>query len=139
MKVKLLKVSANIDSNDDYTDIVRHVVNSQSDYEEISPSNLSLLEKFVRGHNYSYRRGSGGGDLDYYLIVYGPADLKATEAIEIMVQIEEEKERKTKKERELVEQQRLTKLNETSATRALKKKLRLEKQLEKIKEELEKK
>jgi hypothetical protein len=131
MKVKLILVSAYVEPVDDYTELTYHSVEKHSDYEEIRPEDLERLQKFVCDINRkTYRTRNSASK--YYMIVYGPAEIKATEAIQLIVQEEERiiKAAADKKEKEALA------AFQKKAQYSLKKKERLEKQLEKIKQQL---
>lgn len=127
MKVKLIKVntySEHISFNygDDYTDIVRHIVNEESEWEDVSELELYDLEEFVRSCN-SDKTLEG-----YYILITEPQPTSVKLAINVMkekariaaIKREQEMEKRKEIEKQRREQQ------------AAKQKERLIKKLEKL-------
>lgn len=136
MRVKLVKVKTWMDYQDNgdyyenYSDVLHHVTEAHSDWEDID--DLTRLETFVEEYNADKTRTDGS----YLLIAYEPKPMLAKEAIDTILQREEEKMRLRKEELEKERIAREKRLKETAEEKKRKKLERAQKQLEKLKKEL---
>ena len=128
MKVKLIKSICDIHRqyhDYDYIDVCKYLSDAFSDWEEISDKDYTSLEEFVIRHN------SQSTHSKFFLITEN-SQLAAKIAIAEQIQFEKDKEELRQKELEKrkIEDQKYLE------AKAAKKKARLEKQLEKLKEQL---
>ena len=132
MKVKLIKAKCDIQRQYheyDTTEICRYIADSFSDWEEVTPKEYETLTEFVSRHNMLPK-----SDTKFFLIDDG-AQVAVKTAIAEQIKFEKEKEEARAQE---IAKQKLAMIKFQEA-RAAKKKERLEKQLAKLKEQLNEK
>lgn len=133
MKVKLILVktfSETVSWNygDDYSDVTRHVVRLDSEFEEINDVELIQIQSYIEKFNTDKENRKAG----QYLILVNDQHISVRQTINEIL----EKANQEQKERELKEKEKLEKKKLSDQERALKKKEALEKKLEKLKKEL---
>lgn len=129
MKVKLLKIRTHSVPDGEYDDIIKHIVSDYSDFEECS--NLSALSQFVQEYNLSARDGT------YLLIAEETCPISIKSAVQTIIdQITKRKEAHEERMRKEKEE-KAAKYAAGAAKRAEKRRVSLEKQLAKLKEQEE--
>lgn len=130
MKVKLIKAKCDVQRQYheyDTTEICRYIADSFSDWEEVTPKEYETLTEFVGRHNMLPK-----SDTKFFLIDDG-SQVAVKTAIAEQIKVEQEKAEAYAQE---VAKQKLA-MAKLQEAKAAKKKERLEKQLAKLKAELE--